>query len=121
MASNLTNPFIAQTASDYAMTYEEVESIYNQYFHEPGNIFYDKLEEFIAERANTNNAKDDDLDDLIREEKIERLTNDLRKFISERVKHEDCVREIMSEFWEYEDQKAEILNEKQSDSWHRTI
>jgi len=41
------NHFLAQTASDYDMRYDEVERIHRLY---PNN-FYEKLEEFISERS----------------------------------------------------------------------
>jgi uncharacterized short protein YbdD (DUF466 family) len=41
------DPFIAQTAKDYDMSYEDVERIKNKF---PDN-FYEKLEEFIKERS----------------------------------------------------------------------
>ncbi len=42
----MNNVFIAQTASDYAMTFEEVERISKLY---PNN-FYEKLEEIVKEK-----------------------------------------------------------------------
>lgn len=47
----MKNPFIQQTANDYAMSYEEVEKIHTKY---PDN-FYEKLEEYISDRAKINN------------------------------------------------------------------
>lgn len=47
------NGFIQQTAIDYDMNYSEVEIIYNRYYSE--GLFYDKLEEYIKDRANRNN------------------------------------------------------------------
>jgi uncharacterized short protein YbdD (DUF466 family) len=44
----MENGFISQTAQDYDMNYEDVERIKNQH---PDN-FYEKLEEFIKDRAN---------------------------------------------------------------------
>ena len=45
--------YIQQTAEGYDMSYDEVDRIYELY-HETGE-FYEKLEEFIEERANRNN------------------------------------------------------------------
>ncbi len=45
------DPFLEQTAQDYDMSYEEVERIKKNH---PG-AFYEKLEEFIKIRANSNN------------------------------------------------------------------
>lgn len=44
------NGFIEQTANDYDMSYSEVERIYNKWHSE--GLFYEKLEEYIKERAN---------------------------------------------------------------------
>ncbi len=44
------NPFIASTAKDYAMTYNEVKVFYNKYGITP--LFYGALEDFIKNRAN---------------------------------------------------------------------
>lgn len=41
------NHFIASTAKDYDMDYEEVKTIYDKF----PNTFYAKLEKFIEERA----------------------------------------------------------------------
>ena len=46
------NPFIQQTAVDYDMSYEVVDYICNVYWDK--GLFYDKLEEFIAERSKKN-------------------------------------------------------------------
>lgn len=43
---------IMQTAIDYDMSYDEVESIYNMYHDEDVIEFYNQLEEFITNRAN---------------------------------------------------------------------
>ncbi len=43
------NPFIYNTAKDYAMDYQTVERYYNRY--PDSSEFYEKLEEFIQERA----------------------------------------------------------------------
>lgn len=48
----LNENFIRNTAQDYDMNYEDVKSIYLKY---PRNEFYDRLEEFIKNRANRNN------------------------------------------------------------------
>ena len=45
----MKNGFIEQTAKDYSMLYSEVESIYNKW-NDKG-LFYEKLEEYIKERA----------------------------------------------------------------------
>jgi len=45
--------FISQTARDYNMFYSEVERIYNKYYSD--GLFYDKLEEYIKDRAKRNN------------------------------------------------------------------
>lgn len=45
----LKNGFIEQTANDYDMPYSEVEWIYNKW-NDKG-LFYEKLEEYIKERA----------------------------------------------------------------------
>ncbi len=47
----MKNQFIVQTARDYNMNYEAVKYIYDNYY--PYN-FYEKLEEYIKERANRN-------------------------------------------------------------------
>lgn len=44
------NPFIAQTADDYDLDYFTVEKFYNHYGNTP--MFYEKLEEWIRDRAN---------------------------------------------------------------------
>lgn len=44
----MNNNFLNQTALDYDMDLWEVERIYKLY---PRDQFYDKLEEFISERA----------------------------------------------------------------------
>ena len=43
------NPFIANTAKDYDMSYESVEVYYNRYGST--NEFYEKLEEHIKTRS----------------------------------------------------------------------
>jgi hypothetical protein len=43
------NPFIANTAKDYDMSYEAVEVYYNRYGSAP--MFYEKLEEHIKQRS----------------------------------------------------------------------
>lgn len=43
------NPFIANTAKDYDMSYESVEVYYNRYGST--NEFYEKLEEHINTRS----------------------------------------------------------------------
>jgi len=45
----MKNGFIQQTADDYDMPYSEVERIYNKW-NDKG-LFYEKLEEYIKERA----------------------------------------------------------------------
>ena len=45
----MKNGFIEQTANDYDMPYNEVERIYNKWRHI--GLFYEKLEEYIKERA----------------------------------------------------------------------
>lgn len=46
------NSFIAQTAKDYDMSYEEVERIHTMY----KDNFYEKLEEQIKHRSSLNEA-----------------------------------------------------------------
>lgn len=46
---DVINGFIAQTANDYSMSYEDVKRIYNKTGQ---NGFYEELEKFIADRAN---------------------------------------------------------------------
>jgi hypothetical protein len=43
------NPYIASTAKDYDVSYEEVEVYYNLYGSTP--IFYEKLEEHLKQRS----------------------------------------------------------------------
>jgi hypothetical protein len=43
------NPFIANTAKDYDMSYESVEVYYNRYGSTP--MFYEKLEEHLKQRS----------------------------------------------------------------------
>lgn len=43
--------FIQQTAQDYDMSYEQVEQIYIKYYKKSPILFYEKLEEFIQQRA----------------------------------------------------------------------
>lgn len=43
------NPFIANTAKDYDMTYEAVEVYHNRYGSTA--IFYEKLEEHLKQRS----------------------------------------------------------------------
>jgi hypothetical protein len=43
------NPFIANTAKDYDMSYESVEVYYNRYGSTA--MFYEKLEEHIKQRS----------------------------------------------------------------------
>lgn len=47
------NSFIQNTANDYDMSYSDVEFYYDKYFDDDSNIFYEKLEEFIKDRANS--------------------------------------------------------------------
>ncbi len=50
--SNMKKGFIAQTAQDYDMSFDEVERIYNLY--PKSNEFYEKLEEHIKQRSKLN-------------------------------------------------------------------
>lgn len=51
------NPFIFQTALDYDMPYDQVERMYKLYPEK----FYEKLEEYIKQRASSNNPKQTNL------------------------------------------------------------
>ena len=51
MKDLIKDPFIIQTAKDYNMSYSEAERINKMY----PNKFYQKLEEYIKDRANINN------------------------------------------------------------------
>ena len=44
--------FLEQTAQDYNISYTVVENYYYRYYHT--GEFYDKLEEYIKDRANGN-------------------------------------------------------------------
>ena len=48
--SESKNPFIAQTALDYSMSYNADKEVYDKYGSTP--LFYEKLEEIIKERSN---------------------------------------------------------------------
>lgn len=43
--------FIQNTANDYDMSYTDVETIYDKYYYPDASVFYDKLEEFIRYRS----------------------------------------------------------------------
>lgn len=46
--------FIKQTANDYCMSVQMVTDIYNKYWGSNGDGFYEKLEELLRERQNSN-------------------------------------------------------------------
>ena len=48
---NIDNGFVKQTALDYDMAEFQVRIIYDNYYDD--GLFYEKLEEFIKQRANS--------------------------------------------------------------------
>ncbi len=56
MNNTVQNPFLIQTAKDYALPYHEVERIYNLYTKDAIG-FFDALEEAIKIRTNIGTPK----------------------------------------------------------------